>query len=223
MGKFKDGSRAGRIGAPRKLNYSATCSECGKTFERTARKAQDDASRERKTGMKPRAWCSKDCKKAGWKKLYIRTENHRRQLSERLTDHNPMKNDLVRAKVRARLAAIGHRPRVRGGNGHGQTIPERLLGLALGIGPVVVPTGMARGTGYPTNYKLDLGYPDLKIGIEVDGASHSALERQEQDRKKEQFLASLGWTVLRFSNEDVTERLEECVQTVLSIISTLKG
>jgi very-short-patch-repair endonuclease len=71
----------------------------------------------------------------------------------------------------------------------------------------------------PSHYKIDVANEALKIAIEVDGVSHGMLTRQEQDRKKERFLRRCGWTVLRFSNQDVMERLGECVQTVLSTIS----
>jgi very-short-patch-repair endonuclease len=88
---------------------------------------------------------------------------------------------------------------------------------------LVVKTKKPAGSGFPPCYKVDIGEPTLKIAIEVDGMSHNSLERRKQDRKKEAFLRGLGWTVLRFSNREVTERLEECVQTVLSIISKSKA
>lgn len=71
----------------------------------------------------------------------------------------------------------------------------------------------------PTSYKLDIANPLFMIAIEVDGGSHHARERQAQDRKKEQVLAGLGWTVLRCTNQDVTEHLADCVQMVMSTIS----
>lgn len=80
---------------------------------------------------------------------------------------------------------------------------------------------MPRGSGYPSNYKLDIANPQVMLGIEVDGSSHTTVERQAQDAKKEEFLSGLGWTVLRFSNREVTEHLAECVQTVLSTTSKL--
>ena len=57
------------------------------------------------------------------------------------------------------------------------------------------------------------------IAIEIDGASHCALARQGQDRKKQALLESLGWIVLRFTNRQVLEDLPTCVQTVLSTTS----
>jgi very-short-patch-repair endonuclease len=82
-----------------------------------------------------------------------------------------------------------------------------------------IPTKMPRDSGYPTCYKVDIAIPEKMIAIEVDGGSHSAIERQMQDKKKDAFLKKLGWNVLRFTNKQVMERLEECVQTVMSTIS----
>jgi very-short-patch-repair endonuclease len=73
--------------------------------------------------------------------------------------------------------------------------------------------------GKPHCYKIDVANRTLKIAIEVDGGSHGTLERKAQDARKEEFLVGCGWVVLRFSNKAVTERLAECVQTVLSTIS----
>ncbi len=88
------------------------------------------------------------------------------------------------------------------------------LGWAM---EVVVPTGRPRTEKFPTCYKLDIANPQLKIGVEVDGESHAS--RRAQDQKKDAFFASIGWTVLRFTNRQVAERLVDCVQMVLSTIS----
>jgi Uncharacterized protein conserved in bacteria len=84
---------------------------------------------------------------------------------------------------------------------------------------VAIPTRIPRGSGYPTCYKLDIANKALKIGVEVDGFSHTSLARQAQDRKKDSFFAGIGWTVLRFTNEEVLSDPTKCVQMVMSIIS----
>jgi len=115
------------------------------------------------------------------------------------------------------------KPPIQGGNGRGPTIPETVLATALSWDwNVVIPTKKKRGTDYPTCYKVDVGNRELKIAVEVDGKSHQALDRQAQDRKKEKFLRGLGWTVLRFSNKQVMESLQDCVRTVMSTTLKLK-
>jgi hypothetical protein len=116
---------------------------------------------------------------------------------------NPMSQNAVRQKVRQRLKAIRHKPIPRGGNGQLLTLPQLALLHALGDGweaEVAVPTSMARDSGYPTHYKLDLAHRDRKLGIEIDGQSHALIDRAKQDTKKDQLLRSLGWSVYRVSN-----------------------
>ncbi|WP_369123507.1 endonuclease domain-containing protein [Butyrivibrio sp.] len=74
----------------------------------------------------------------------------------------------------------------------------------------------------PTHYKIDIALPQYCLAIEIDGNSHCALSRQEQDRKKEKFLSLHGWTVLRFSNQEVISDPERCQQTIMSTILKLK-
>lgn len=175
----------------------------------------------RKSG---RAVCSPECRMksavaTGRRTVFTKAECHAR--SVRLTTNNPMRDPLTRAKVSATLKAIGHRPSVRGGNGRGPSEPQRLLAEALGW-PMEVSIGTgpgARASGRATCYKLDIGNPTLKVGVEVDGSSHSSLKRREEDRRKVEFLNGEGWTVLRFSNREVMADTAGCAQTVLSTIS----
>lgn len=107
------------------------------------------------------------------------------------------------AKISQTLRAMGHGPTdaTRGGNGRPPTKQESILLEVLGpnwIYNYAISLG-ARKDGYPTCYKVDVGNPQLKIGIEADGRSHNRII----DQKKDEMLTSLGWTVLRFSNQDI--------------------
>ncbi len=147
---------------------------------------------------------------------------NRRLAPARMRANNPMKRPAVRAKVSASMRAGGHKPQARGGNGHGMTEPERLLAEATGLAPFVLPTG-SKYSGYPTNYKLDLADPDLKLAVEIDGGSHKSLKVKEADARKEEFLNERGWTVLRFSNEAVRGDLTTCALTVSFTTSKLRA
>jgi hypothetical protein len=125
-----------------------------------------------------------------------------------------------RAMESARRAGV--KPLVRGGNGKSLPVPQEALIKALGpewIPEYPVRTGKKPGSGYPTNYKVDIAHWQLKVAVEVDGKSHRSHSRQDQDRKKEDLLIELGWSVLRFSNQQVMEHLEACVHEVWSTIS----
>lgn len=147
--------------------------------------------------------------------------NHK-YASARMKANNPMRRPEVRESVSVALRAIGHRPVIRGGNGKEIPKPQARLAKALRWRTeVVVHTKQPKVSGYPGTYKIDIANTAYKIGIEVDGPSHCALIRQAQDRKKEALLSSLGWTILRFTNRQVTDDLAGCVRTVLSTISKL--
>lgn len=108
----------------------------------------------------------------------------------------------------ATLRAMGYGPKVRGGNGRPLPEPQRLLWEALGTGwhaEYAVTLG-PKQPGYPTNYKLDLALPSIRLGVECDGSSHAS--RRHLDEKKDAKLAELRWTVLRFSNREIRDSLE---------------
>ncbi len=57
--------------------------------------------------------------------------------------------------------------------------------------------------------RLDFAYPSHRLGIETDGYRwHGGVERWKRDLRRENRLKLLGWTVLRFSWEDVHDRPE---------------
>ena len=117
---------------------------------------------------------------------------------------NPSHRSDVRAKISSSLKEIGHKPRIRGGNGKGPSEPQMMLHKALGEGwAMEFVQNVWQGKkieGVPNHLKIDIANPNLMLAIEVDGGSHGTLKRQEQDRRKEVILASFGWTVFRVSN-----------------------
>lgn len=128
---------------------------------------------------------------------------------------NGMHQKETRELVSRRLKEIGHCPIERGGNGRGPTLPERMLSNALGWKTnIIVNTHGGRAFGYPTHYKIDVGNESKKIGIEIDGSSHTSLERKSQDIKKTEWLTRNGWKILRFTNQQVISDLEGCVSAV---------
>lgn len=189
------------------------CSMCGVIF--TLSKYQ--ATTWKKSG---RALCGAACRSA--RSSEVMASTNRKYASARMTLRNPMSNPEWKAKAIATCKRLGVKPTVRGGNGTGPTKSELLLAFASGLSlNVVVPTKVKRGNGYPTCYKLDMGDEDIKFGVEVDGFSHGLLSRQAQDRKKELFLGDLGWTIMRFSNQQVNDDLQTCVTKISDEIARL--
>lgn len=56
----------------------------------------------------------------------------------------------------------------------------------------------------PKVYELDIWIPDKKLVIEVDGATHET--RELKDLEKTSILEDLGFTVLRFKDEELTSK-----------------
>lgn len=66
------------------------------------------------------------------------------------------------------------------------------------------------------NYSIDFAMPDIKLGIEVDGALfHSTEEQVHSDRQRDQKLAQLGWTILRFTDKEVESRTREIIEEII--------
>lgn len=62
--------------------------------------------------------------------------------------------------------------------------------------------------------RLDLAYPERRVGIEYDGRTHRDEARRGRDARRDNLLATLGWVVLRFNADDVLRRPDEMAQHV---------
>ncbi|MBN8568785.1 MAG: endonuclease domain-containing protein [Ignavibacteria bacterium] len=56
-------------------------------------------------------------------------------------------------------------------------------------------------------YVLDFFYPQLNLAIELDGDVHLEKDAIEYDKVRTIFLNSLGIKVIRFTNEEIFEKL----------------
>jgi len=80
-------------------------------------------------------------------------------------------------------------------------------------------------TGWKANYpagpyKVDFGFPDLKIALEVDGfAFHSDGEVFQTDRQRQNYLVLHSWQVLRFTWLDLVEYPQRVIAVIRSAIS----
>jgi hypothetical protein len=122
--------------------------------------------------------------------------------AERMRQNNPMANPATRAKMQASLT--GRTFLARGGNGK-TTAPQRLLAEALGL-PMeyAIATASVKDAfaSLPPCYKVDIADPERMLAIEVDGKTHKTRKWQHIDARKESVLRALGWSVLRFWNQE---------------------
>ena len=67
-------------------------------------------------------------------------------------------------------------------------------------------------------YIADFYISAAKIVIELDGSQHFEEHAQTQDRLRDDFLESLGITILRYSNYDINNRFDAVCQDILNAI-----
>ncbi|GAA1146154.1 hypothetical protein GCM10009672_17160 [Nesterenkonia lutea] len=65
----------------------------------------------------------------------------------------------------------------------------------------------------------DMGYPELKIAVEYDGATHFTAEQARHDQRRDNLFISAGWMVLHFNAEDSAEGFSSAVQQVAEAIA----
>lgn len=92
---------------------------------------------------------------------------------------------------------------------------ERLLiALLRGAGLAGWRSGYRVG-----RYEVDLALPAARVAVEVDGwAWHSDVERFRHDRRRQNELVLAGWTVLRFTWDDLTNRPDAVLSQIRTAI-----
>ncbi len=84
--------------------------------------------------------------------------------------------------------------------------------------------GQLDGVKFTRQFQIGAYYADIicrseYLVIEVDGASHDV--RQEYDARRDDFMTSLGYRILRFTNDDVLENLDGVVATISESLKDL--
>ena len=145
--------------------------------------------------------------------------------SRRMKVKNPMFIEEYRKKASNRQKEVNHKPAIQGGNGRGATIHQLNLYNEISKHDSSFQMEYIEKTGdlrfmfnSPRHYKIDIASKYHMLAIEIDGSSHNSLKVKECDERKNQLLTMKGWKVLRLSNSQIEKELENCVQTVLSMI-----
>lgn len=73
---------------------------------------------------------------------------------------------------------------------------------------------------HPLNgYILDFAYEELKFGIELDGGQHNEAANLARDAARTSVLATSGWQILRFWNNDVIENIEGVLEEITQALT----
>ena len=70
-------------------------------------------------------------------------------------------------------------------------------------------------------YYADISIPSLKLIIEVDGGYHNTEEQQAKDKQRDDDFKSIGYTTLRYTNEQVAN--SECRKNIVQKILSYKS
>ena len=69
-------------------------------------------------------------------------------------------------------------------------------------------------------YRIDLTIPEFRIAIECDGyAFHSSPAQKRHDARKNRYLKSNGWYVIRFTGQDIVSHLPHVITTIEKVIN----
>ena len=103
------------------------------------------------------------------------------------------------------------------GHPHAASAPEKRLHRLLNTRDWA--TGrhhnhVVRLTPVSQPFTVDVAWPSEKVAVEIDGPEHRARQRFSDDRSRDNQLQNEGWTVLRFTNEDVMTDHERVVTTI---------
>lgn len=70
-------------------------------------------------------------------------------------------------------------------------------------------------------YVLDFYCQKLRLAIEVDGATHITEEEIKYDRMRQEEIEGLGFTFLRFTNEEIYGDLENVLEKMKSEVEKI--
>jgi REase_MTES_1575 len=127
--------------------------------------------------------------------------------------------DDLAGRVRAAAGRHGIGRLVRFVNSAGSGARSAAERLAVGLPRRAGITGWEANAPIHADGELigigDLVLRDARVVVELDGrAYHVSAERFERDRARQNRLVGAGWTVLRFTWRDVTERPGDLVASI---------
>jgi very-short-patch-repair endonuclease len=67
-------------------------------------------------------------------------------------------------------------------------------------------------------YVADFYCHKAKLIIELDGAYHNRMDRKAYDDSRTEMLEGLGLTVLRFSDDEVLEKIEQVIMKISAVL-----
>ena len=198
------------------------CQECGKAFE-----VLESALKSNKC----KRFCSTHCasvwrnreypnkisdehkkRNSEFLKELWKDENFRKNNYKRMTENNPVYMDGVVEKANKTKLQRGYigKNNFKYGNGKISEYEYKVYNYLIKKGfyyNYAIPTKVARDRfpldKFPNNYKPDFVNLDTKLCIEIDGPNHNSKQSKKLDYKKDKCLNYLGFTVIRFTHQQI--------------------
>jgi len=70
-------------------------------------------------------------------------------------------------------------------------------------------------------YIVDFYCPELKLVVEIDGATHDHPDVYKKDQEKQRYLESKGFTVIRYNDEEILNELDAMWDNLYNICEGL--
>jgi very-short-patch-repair endonuclease len=72
------------------------------------------------------------------------------------------------------------------------------------------------------DYIVDFYCPRAQLVVEVDGGQHFTVDTAGNDRVRDEYMRSLGLTVLRFSNSEVLKNTDSVAETIYELLGRIR-
>lgn len=103
------------------------------------------------------------------------------------------------------------------------SLEKKLYGLLMSMN-IMEPLYAQYSAGPTLEFQLDAAIPSLGIGIEADGEVwHNNFEKITKDRRRDSELARNGWIILRFTDKELNDHPQDCLNVIINAIKKRKG
>mgnify|MGYP000013550138 CR=1 FL=1 len=103
------------------------------------------------------------------------------------------------------------------------SLEKLLYGLLLSIN-MPFPLYAQYAAGPSMDYQLDSAIPSLKIGFEADGEIwHNNVDKIAKDKRRDTELAANGWIILRFTDRELKDHPQDCLNVILKAMKKRSG
>ncbi|WP_038466942.1 DUF559 domain-containing protein [Arthrobacter sp. PAMC 25486] len=96
--------------------------------------------------------------------------------------------------------------------------PETLLRLAMADANLPEPELQLNLHNRPNSPSADAGYRSRRIALQYDGAHHLDEVQRRKDGRRDRAFEAAGWTVLKFTEPDVSDGFQDAVRRIKSAL-----